>query len=279
VHSRYQRRVADAPIAGTQVVIGLEVGRLFCDCSGCPKRTFVEQVPGLTARYARRGPGLGRMLAAVGLALAGRAGDVEPAAAAVGGCLQGSQVGSDRRVVPRHRREIEDHVQGRLELLPLRRRSSDELDGVGGVDAGEWGGCGGDRCGVAPAVVHQTTVVSPAEPLLEFADSELESRGDVGAVRFGAHRRASSAAGYLDPVARLGPARVLLVVDHDVEMDDVAAVALETGQSLGNVRAIVCGRLDVAPCHDDLHLVVRGVLGRSRFHVTPMLGWECSSSG
>ena len=74
VHSRYERRVADAPISGVPVVIELGVRRFFCDHPDCPKRTFAEQIPGLTSRYARRSLGLGRMLAAVGLALAGRAG-------------------------------------------------------------------------------------------------------------------------------------------------------------------------------------------------------------
>ena len=74
VHSRYGRRVADAPISGVPVVIELSVRRFFCDHPVCPKRTFAEQIPGLTSRYARRSLGLGRMLAAVGLALAGRAG-------------------------------------------------------------------------------------------------------------------------------------------------------------------------------------------------------------
>jgi len=74
VHSRYERRVADAPISGVPVVIQLGVRRFFCDHPDCPKRTFAEQVPGLTSRYGRRSLGLGRMLAAVGLALAGRAG-------------------------------------------------------------------------------------------------------------------------------------------------------------------------------------------------------------
>jgi transposase len=74
VHSRYERRVADAPISGAPVVIQLGVRRFFCDHPDCPKRTFAEQIPGLTSRYARRSLGLGRMLAAVGLALAGRAG-------------------------------------------------------------------------------------------------------------------------------------------------------------------------------------------------------------
>ena len=54
VHSRYERRLADAAIGGRRVVIWLQVRRLFCDEPGCEKRTFAEQVPGLTARYARK---------------------------------------------------------------------------------------------------------------------------------------------------------------------------------------------------------------------------------
>lgn len=73
VHSRYRRQVADTPIGGTPVKITLGVRRLFCDAADCPKQTFAEQIPGLTSRYARRSVGLGRMLAAAGLALAGRA--------------------------------------------------------------------------------------------------------------------------------------------------------------------------------------------------------------
>jgi transposase len=74
VHSRYQRRLADAAIAGQRVVLRLGVRRLFCDYPDCPARTFTEQITGLTTRYARRTPLLKRMLQAVGLALAGRAG-------------------------------------------------------------------------------------------------------------------------------------------------------------------------------------------------------------
>jgi len=49
VHSRYERRLADAAIGGRRVVIRLQVRRLFCDDPGCAKTTFAEQVPGLTA--------------------------------------------------------------------------------------------------------------------------------------------------------------------------------------------------------------------------------------
>jgi hypothetical protein len=75
VHSRYQRRLADAAVAGRRVVLRLGVRRLFCDNPDCQARTFTEQLPGLTTRYARRTSLLKRMLQAISLALAGRAGE------------------------------------------------------------------------------------------------------------------------------------------------------------------------------------------------------------
>ena len=74
VHSRYQRRLADAAIGGRPVLIRLTVRRFFCPAPDCPVITFAEQVEGLTVRYARRTPPLAEMLTAVALALAGRAG-------------------------------------------------------------------------------------------------------------------------------------------------------------------------------------------------------------
>ncbi|WP_238598275.1 ISL3 family transposase [Saccharothrix sp. ALI-22-I] len=74
VHSRYDRRLADAAIGGRPVVLRLRVRRYFCAGVDCPVRTFAEQVEGLTAKHARR-TGLARtILEQVGLALAGRAG-------------------------------------------------------------------------------------------------------------------------------------------------------------------------------------------------------------
>ncbi len=52
----------------------LRARRFFCDQSDCHTGTFVEQVPGLTARYAQRTAGAQDALVAVALALAGRAG-------------------------------------------------------------------------------------------------------------------------------------------------------------------------------------------------------------
>ncbi|AGL13710.1 IS6 family transposase [Actinoplanes sp. N902-109] len=48
--------------------------RFFCDNPECHSKTFVEQVNGLTRRWSRISDGLRRMLTAIGLALAGRAG-------------------------------------------------------------------------------------------------------------------------------------------------------------------------------------------------------------
>src|SRR5688572_20942617 len=54
VHSRYERRLADAAIGGREVVIHLRVGRFLCGNGACECRTFSEQVAGLTFRHGRR---------------------------------------------------------------------------------------------------------------------------------------------------------------------------------------------------------------------------------
>jgi transposase len=72
-HSRYRRRLADVAVGGRRLVIALTARRLFCDQPACQRRTFAEQVPGLTARYQRRTPGLTAMLEAIAIALVGRA--------------------------------------------------------------------------------------------------------------------------------------------------------------------------------------------------------------
>ncbi|MFJ3880838.1 ISL3 family transposase [Streptomyces sp. NPDC090077] len=73
VHSRYGRKVADAPVGTQPVLIELSVRRLFCDNSGCARVTFAEQVEGLTRRYGRRTPVLQRIIGALGVDLAARA--------------------------------------------------------------------------------------------------------------------------------------------------------------------------------------------------------------
>ena len=73
-HSRYARHVADEAVGGRPVVIDLSVRRLYCENPACPRKTFVEQVDGLTERYQRRTPALRRIVEAVAVALADSAG-------------------------------------------------------------------------------------------------------------------------------------------------------------------------------------------------------------
>jgi len=70
----YGRRLTDMPAGGRPVLIRLAVRRFFCGNPDCDAVTFAEQIDGLTSRRARRTAPLGRMLAAIALALAGRIG-------------------------------------------------------------------------------------------------------------------------------------------------------------------------------------------------------------
>ncbi len=67
-HSSYQRTIADLPIGDRHVVVHLEVRRFRCRQRTCPRKTFVEQVPALVERYARRTRRLLSDLEFIGLA-------------------------------------------------------------------------------------------------------------------------------------------------------------------------------------------------------------------
>ncbi|WP_326806021.1 transposase family protein [Streptomyces sp. NBC_01788] len=74
IHGSYLRFPRDLPTAGKFVVVSLRVRRFVCAESSCARKTFAEQVPGLTRRFGRQTERLRSTLASVGLALAGRAG-------------------------------------------------------------------------------------------------------------------------------------------------------------------------------------------------------------
>jgi transposase len=74
VHSRYERFLHDPALGGRATTIGLTVRRFFCDTADCRRKTFVEQVSGLTVRHARHSIAARAVLLAVALALGGRAG-------------------------------------------------------------------------------------------------------------------------------------------------------------------------------------------------------------
>lgn len=61
-------------MAGREVLVQLRVRRFFCAGGACGKKTFAEQVPGLTIRYGRVSTGLREALLVIALALGGRAG-------------------------------------------------------------------------------------------------------------------------------------------------------------------------------------------------------------
>ncbi|MFF2809548.1 ISL3 family transposase [Streptomyces sp. NPDC058000] len=64
--------MADLAVAGRKIVIDLAVRRFLCPVAECGRRTFVEQVDGLTERFARRTSSLRRAPEKIALALAGR---------------------------------------------------------------------------------------------------------------------------------------------------------------------------------------------------------------
>ncbi len=74
VHSRYERRISDRPVAGRSTVILLTVRRFFCDNTGCMRRTFVEQIAGISERYRQASTGLRQLLHAIATELGGRPG-------------------------------------------------------------------------------------------------------------------------------------------------------------------------------------------------------------
>lgn len=74
VHSHYERRLSDSPVAGQETLLHLQVRRFFCRNVECAKKTFAEQVPGLTVRHGRRSAGLREAFRRIALALGGRAG-------------------------------------------------------------------------------------------------------------------------------------------------------------------------------------------------------------
>lgn len=74
VHAYHDRRLADLPVGGRPVVVQVRVRRLVCATASCPRRTFREQIPGLTRRWARRTQQLTALVADLAVITAGRAG-------------------------------------------------------------------------------------------------------------------------------------------------------------------------------------------------------------
>lgn len=74
VHAYHRRRLTDLPVGGRGVVVELRVRRLVCSTPSCRQRTFREQVPALTRRWARRTCQLTALIGDLAVVMAGRAG-------------------------------------------------------------------------------------------------------------------------------------------------------------------------------------------------------------
>ncbi|GGU48788.1 hypothetical protein GCM10010289_81640 [Streptomyces violascens] len=75
VHSSYQRRLSERPVESQRVVVRLRVRRYFCDRRNCSRKTFAEQIEGLTERYRRSSVGLKTWLRTIASELGSRAGE------------------------------------------------------------------------------------------------------------------------------------------------------------------------------------------------------------
>ncbi|MGP3979028.1 transposase family protein [Streptomyces sp. 8N114] len=74
VRSRYWRQISEVPVGGRGLIVRLHVRRFFCDQIQCPRRTFVEQVAGLTESSRRSSPAARSAMRAVAMELGGRPG-------------------------------------------------------------------------------------------------------------------------------------------------------------------------------------------------------------
>jgi transposase len=75
VHSQYERSLRDEPLGGRQVTVRWRVRRFRCANRRCARRTFAEQAPRLTRRYARYSVPFRASLQQIGFALGGRPGE------------------------------------------------------------------------------------------------------------------------------------------------------------------------------------------------------------
>ncbi|MFE9965416.1 transposase family protein [Streptomyces sp. NPDC001981] len=72
IHSTYQRALNEQPLGPRRVIVRLRVRRYFCDRKNCSRKTFVEQVPGLSERHRRSSTGLTGWLRSIAVELGGR---------------------------------------------------------------------------------------------------------------------------------------------------------------------------------------------------------------
>ena len=71
VHSYHLRQLKDLPVGEQAVLLGIRTKRFRCRNPDCPKTTFVEEIPGILVKYARRTPRLSIVLWHIGQVVGG----------------------------------------------------------------------------------------------------------------------------------------------------------------------------------------------------------------
>jgi transposase len=74
IHSYYERQLLDLPLGELAVWLRVRVRRFRCLCDTCQRRTFAENLPDLTERYARYTKRLSAIIWHVGQVVGGRPG-------------------------------------------------------------------------------------------------------------------------------------------------------------------------------------------------------------
>lgn len=72
IRSTYRRALDERPLGSRRVIVRLRVRRYFCDRKSCSRKTFVEQVPGLSERHRRSSTGLTGWMRSIAIELGGR---------------------------------------------------------------------------------------------------------------------------------------------------------------------------------------------------------------
>jgi len=74
IHSYHQRQLRDLPVGAQEVLLTIRTKRFRCRNPDCPKITFIETIPDVLVKHARRTPRLGAVLWHIGQVTGGNAG-------------------------------------------------------------------------------------------------------------------------------------------------------------------------------------------------------------
>jgi transposase len=178
-HSWHYRRLQDLPLQGTSVAVKLRLGRWRCRNRRCGRQTFVEQLPAIAARLARRTHRVAELVRLFGHSTGGR-----PAER----LMKRLAIPASNDTILRHlkRHVAKNHVGAALRVV--------------GID--DWSWRKGSTCGSIMIDLEQRQVVDvladrsaqgTAEWLEQHPEIEIVSRDRCGLYAQGARRGAPHA--------------------------------------------------------------------------------------